>query len=211
MKLYYHYKNKPYKYIGLARHSETLEEMVIYETRYDNKNGKVWVRPKGMFFESVKINGKKIPRFKRIPLKLKQTSKVGKAEIKILSHLIKEILGEWDPKWFHSTFDSVKQPFLIVAYVDGKPVGFKLGYEKEKKEFYSWLGGVLPECRGIGIAEDLMKAQHQWCKKQGYKKITTQTQNRFKNMLLLNLKEGFEITGTKQSSTGFSILLEKKI
>ena len=41
MKLYHHYKNKPYTYLGLARHSETLEEMVIYETRYENDRGKV--------------------------------------------------------------------------------------------------------------------------------------------------------------------------
>ncbi len=33
MKLFRHYKNKPYKYIGTAKHSETLEDMVIYETR----------------------------------------------------------------------------------------------------------------------------------------------------------------------------------
>jgi hypothetical protein len=42
MKLYNHYKNKPYKYIGEAKHSETLEDVVIYETRYENKIGKLW-------------------------------------------------------------------------------------------------------------------------------------------------------------------------
>lgn len=61
---YQHYKGKFYRVIGVAKHSETLEEMVIYETLYDNPLGKLWVRPKEMFLESVEVEGKKVPRFK---------------------------------------------------------------------------------------------------------------------------------------------------
>ena len=60
---YQHYKGHYYRVIGIAKHSETLEEMVIYETLYDNPKSKLWVRPLKMFLEKVEISGKKISRF----------------------------------------------------------------------------------------------------------------------------------------------------
>lgn len=59
---YKHYKGKYYEVIGVARHSETLEELVVY---YDDKRD-LWVRPFGMFTEDVVINGKQMPRFEYI-------------------------------------------------------------------------------------------------------------------------------------------------
>ena len=61
--LYKHYKGKMYRVYGVVKHSETLEELVLYETLYENPLGKLWVRPKGMFMETVVIEGKTIPRF----------------------------------------------------------------------------------------------------------------------------------------------------
>ena len=46
---YRHYKDKPYRALGLCRHSETLEELVLYEALYPNELGSLWVRPKEMF------------------------------------------------------------------------------------------------------------------------------------------------------------------
>ena len=62
---YLHYKGKMYEVIGVGRHSETLEEFVVY--KHDSKEyGKdsIWVRPKKMFFENVIVNDKEVPRFK---------------------------------------------------------------------------------------------------------------------------------------------------
>ena len=63
---YKHYKNILVRVIGVGLHSETLEEMVIYE-KLENfkgfKKGSLWVRPKKMFLEVVEVNGKKVPRF----------------------------------------------------------------------------------------------------------------------------------------------------
>ncbi len=58
---YKHYKGKFYKVIGTARHSETEEEMVVYQALYGKKL--LWVRPKKMFLENVLVEGKKVPRF----------------------------------------------------------------------------------------------------------------------------------------------------
>lgn len=62
--LYEHYKGMPYKVHGVVLHSETLEELVLYETLYENPSGKMWVRPKKMFLETVIINGVEQPRFR---------------------------------------------------------------------------------------------------------------------------------------------------
>lgn len=64
--LYRHYKGKEYKVHGVVRHSETLEELVLYETLYENKLGKMWVRPKEMFLEQIQIDGKTVDRFEHI-------------------------------------------------------------------------------------------------------------------------------------------------
>jgi len=65
---YQHYKGKIYEVIGLAKHSETLEEFVVYKTQTTNKFNKDtwWIRPKSMFFEVVIVDGKATPRFKFI-------------------------------------------------------------------------------------------------------------------------------------------------
>ena len=62
--VYKHYKGNKYLVIGLAKHSETLEQMVVYTTLYDNQESKMWIRPLTMFFEEIEINGIKQARFK---------------------------------------------------------------------------------------------------------------------------------------------------
>jgi hypothetical protein len=62
--LYEHYKGMCYRVHFVVRHSETLEELVCYETLYENELGKMWVRPKAMFLETVEINGTVVPRFR---------------------------------------------------------------------------------------------------------------------------------------------------
>lgn len=59
--IYKHYKGKKYQVLGVAIHSETLEELVIYKALYGNKL--TWVRPINMFLGTVKVDGKQIPRF----------------------------------------------------------------------------------------------------------------------------------------------------
>lgn len=61
--IYEHYKKKYYEVIDIARHSETLEELVCYRMLEDSS---LWVRPLTMFLESVEVNGHSLPRFKFI-------------------------------------------------------------------------------------------------------------------------------------------------
>lgn len=58
---YRHFKGKEYQVIGTARHSETLEEMVVYRALYGD--GGLWVRPAAMWDETVERDGYCGPRF----------------------------------------------------------------------------------------------------------------------------------------------------
>jgi len=60
--VYEHYKGKRYEVVGIARHSETLEEFVVYRALYGEK--KLWVRPLAMFMEHVVVNGISVQRFR---------------------------------------------------------------------------------------------------------------------------------------------------
>lgn len=63
---YQHYKGNKYLVLCTAKHSETLEEMVVYVSLYENQESQVWVRPAKMFSETVEYKGKIIPRFLKI-------------------------------------------------------------------------------------------------------------------------------------------------
>ena len=59
---YRHYKGKEYTVLGVARHSETHEELVVYRQEYGDHG--LWVRPKQMFMETVTVDDKEVPRFR---------------------------------------------------------------------------------------------------------------------------------------------------
>lgn len=58
---YRHYKGPLYDVIGIARHSETEEELVVYRPQYGERG--LWVRPLAMFTGSVMVDGQALPRF----------------------------------------------------------------------------------------------------------------------------------------------------
>jgi len=64
---YQHFQGNYYEVIGVARHSETMEEPVVYRALYDSAEfglNALWVRPKEMFLENIIKDGKQMPRFK---------------------------------------------------------------------------------------------------------------------------------------------------
>ena len=63
---YRHYKGHEYEVLGVARHSETEEEYVVYRALYGARG--LWIRPIGIFLETVIVDGHACPRFQFIPL-----------------------------------------------------------------------------------------------------------------------------------------------
>ena len=104
---------------------------------------------------------------------------------------------------FHETaerlselFSSKQKVVILLAFEQGEPVGFKIGFEAEPWCLESWRGGVLPLSRRQGIATKLMEMQHQWCVENQMKTIKTVTNSDNTAMLILNLRHGFEIVGS---------------
>lgn len=58
---YRHYKGNDYQVVGVARHSETAEQLVVYQPLYGERG--LWVRPLSMFIEQVEVDGQLVPRF----------------------------------------------------------------------------------------------------------------------------------------------------
>lgn len=59
--IYRHYKGQRYRVLGMAQHSETMEQVVVYQALYGDYG--LWVRPAAMFCETVELDGEPIPRF----------------------------------------------------------------------------------------------------------------------------------------------------
>jgi hypothetical protein len=66
---YRHYKGKEYTVLGVARHSETQEELVVYRQEYGDLS--LWVRPVAMFLETVEKGGERVPRFQAVETEVK--------------------------------------------------------------------------------------------------------------------------------------------
>ena len=106
-----------------------------------------------------------------------------------------------------------KPEILIdMAMADSRVIGYKIGYELDPHTFYSWLGGVDPEYRKQGIAAELMKRQHHTLKELRYTVVQTKTMNKWRSMLILNIKNGFDVIDTYTNEKGLhKIILEKKL
>lgn len=131
------------------------------------------------------------------------------AEIKVF---YQSIFAKTDLEKFSQRIDSAEKLFTGLAFSDNEIVGFKLGYQIDSTKFYSWIGGVKPEFRRQGIADELMKRQHHWCKQNGFQIVQTKTKNSFKPMLIFNIKNGFDVIEVQRNEQNeVKIVLEKNL
>ena len=128
-----------------------------------------------------------------------------------LTDKIPEFINPRGANEYYRRLDGVPH-LILVALINEKPGGFKVGYERDGY-FYSWMGGVLPEFRKLGIAKKLADRQEAWATEQGYSSVTFKTRNQHKGMLIFALKNGFDIIGFKEreSVEVNRILLRKKL
>ncbi|HEY8562124.1 MAG TPA: GNAT family N-acetyltransferase [Pyrinomonadaceae bacterium] len=129
-----------------------------------------------------------------------------------LEALYASVFGDEELDRFAERLAAADNPLTVLALRGDKPVGFKIGYRLAPKKFYSWIGGVTEGFRYHGIAAELMRRQHAWCTAKRFETIQTKTMNRFKSMLILNLKNGFDITEVYRDERGeIKIVLEKNL
>ncbi|WP_336981369.1 MULTISPECIES: GNAT family N-acetyltransferase [unclassified Cedecea] len=108
---------------------------------------------------------------------------------------------------------ATNQTSQLIACVNGVPAGFKLGYALGETAFYSWLGGVLPEFRRDGVAQALLVEQEKWAMEQGFCTLTVKTRNKFCGMLMMLLKNGYQLIEIepKGDTDDYRLLLRKSL
>jgi len=116
----------------------------------------------------------------------------------LLSKEIDEFQNPHDEKEYEKRLTEVPH-VILVAYVEEKPVGFKVGYERAGS-FYSWMGAVHAAWRRKGIAKALADEQEIWAKQHGYTSITFKTRNRLKPMLMFGIRNGFNVVGFEEKA-----------
>ena len=104
---------------------------------------------------------------------------------------------------------------ILITEENNRAIGFKCGYQKSgsRNTFYSWMGGVLPSHRQMGVAKHLLREIEKWCKQQGYDTLEFKTLNEHKEMLVFSIKNGFEIVNVVRSDNDEKkrIILQKSI
>ena len=87
----------------------------------------------------------------------------------------------------------------LIAEIDNQSVGFKIGYDRFKNgSFYSWMGGVLPRFRRMGVAYSLANFQEKWADENGFSSIILKTRQKHDEMIAFSLNRGFIITEETQ-------------
>lgn len=136
-----------------------------------------------------------------------QFHKIPEKYMESLQHVHENVFGE---PLARSKLQDRPQFLALLAIEQEQVVAFKFGYEVEEGIFYSWLGGVDPTYRRQGIAIQLMNMQHSILTTLGYEAVRTYSRNERKEMLIVNLKAGFDIVDTFTDHKGrHKIVLEK--
>ena len=205
-KYWRHYKGNEYRVLAMAYHSETQEPMVSYQTLYHNKLSQNWVRPLDMFISSVTLDSKITPRFKPCPLIVTQKNS---SQIYQCMPLIRQLFPGNSEESINACLMKHRNPSIFTVEYNERLFGFKIGYGFEDI-YYSWLGGVDPNYRGLGVASELLVRQHLFAKSEGYRIVRTVIPDIWPDMLRLNLRQGFKVVGTDNKAPP-RLILEKKL
>lgn len=123
---------------------------------------------------------------------------VGLAEIPTIVEIYGKVYRPpRDAEFFRRRFLGRYNPLLLIASLDERAVGFFLGFELKPSVYFSWLLAVDPEFRRLGIASQLMDAQHNWVTEHGYAAIRLECQNQHRPMMHMALERGYDIVGLR--------------
>jgi len=127
-----------------------------------------------------------------------------------LLKLVENIFTSKEAQSFLGEIMEHPSPTIFMAIDELQMAGFKAGYAKSKTEYFSWMGGVKESFRKQGIAKELMRRQHQWIAANGFQTVETKAKNDSKDMLILDLKFGFDVVGSYTDELGEAKLILKK-
>jgi len=117
-----------------------------------------------------------------------------------------------DPTFFGRRLTHRRSVLTMVAHLDGRPVGFSCGYELRPSTYYSWLYAVLPDARQMSVGSQLMAAELSWAAEQGYEMARLECYNQYRPMILLAVKNGYNIVGIRwDAHTSNNLVIFEKI
>ena len=91
-----------------------------------------------------------------------------------------------------------KTQLIVIATIENQFAGCKVAYDRfEDGTLYSWLGGVFPEYRKLGLAKKMADYQEEWAINNGFEAIRFKTLNRHKAMLTFAINNGFQVFNVK--------------
>jgi GNAT superfamily N-acetyltransferase len=125
--------------------------------------------------------------------------------------LCKAVFDDFENAYLLDRLPHLSHPDLWIARREGALLGFKLAYRRGADLLYSWLGGVVPEARGKGVATELLRRQHAYARLASYGFIETRTRATNNPMILLNLKHGFHITGFDVDARNIPVVVQRKL
>ena len=116
-----------------------------------------------------------------------------------------------DVSFFQRRLEHHSCVLMMVAELDGRPVGFSCGYELRPTTYYTWLYGVLAEARRLGVASQLLAAEQAWAQDHRYEMARFECYNQHRPMLLLAIKNGYDIVGVRwDSGTANNLVIFEK-
>lgn len=123
---------------------------------------------------------------------------VGLGELDLIASLYNQVFAPpRSVESFCRRMEGRRNVLILVAQLDGRPVGFLTGLELKPDTHFGWLCGVLPQFRRLGIASQLMEADAAWAKEQGYEMIRIECYNRHRPMLHTAIRLGYNIVGIR--------------
>ena len=128
-----------------------------------------------------------------------------------LAILYTTLFKDADLEFFKQRINEQLKALYVLAHSANKLIGFKIGYPYNDDAFYSWIGGVHPKYRKQGIAKQLAKIQEDYAKNKEFTKLRTKSMNQFKPMMILNLKNGYDIVNVYTNTKGQTKIVFEKL
>ena len=137
---------------------------------------------------------------------------VGVGELDTIVELYNQIFSpSQDKEFLQNRFRGRHNVSMLVAMLDERHVGFTIGFELMPTTFFSWMCGVLPDFRRLGIATQLIQGQQAWADDHHYAIIRFECQNQHRPMLHVAITEGYDLVGIRwDTATGNNVVIFEK-
>lgn|GEM_PF-106019 len=124
--------------------------------------------------------------------------RIDPADTATIAHLNNQVFRpEREPEFFERRLRNRVNPLVMVARIDADAVGFCIGMELKPTVFFTWLVGVLPDARRMGIASQLMRAAGDWAHDHGYRSNRFECTTRHRAMMHFGIAEEYDIIGMR--------------